>query len=384
MSRSHRRLILLALVLGAAAALIWYANRPQPVAVLVQAVERGPVEQTVANTRAGTVTACRRAKLSPSIGGQISVLDIEEGDTVEAGQLLLELWNEDLEAQVELATSEAKAAEARAQAACAEAEVAQREARRARQLVKDKLTSEEQADAAITRAKSRRAQCEAALASANVSRAQVKVATARLTRTRLTAPFAGVVAEITGELNEYTTPSPPGIPTPPAIDLIDNSCYYVLAPIDEVDAPAIRLDMPVRITLDAFGDHAFEGRVRRIGAYVLDVEKQARTVDVEAEFIHAEDIERLLAGYSADVEVILDVEPETLRIPTEALLDDERVLVLAPLTGLLEERTIRTGLSNWDQTEVLEGLEAGERVVVSLDRTGVEAGARAVIDDAAQ
>ncbi|MGD8643143.1 MAG: efflux RND transporter periplasmic adaptor subunit, partial [Chromatiales bacterium] len=285
MSRSHRRLILLALVLGAAAALIWYANRPQPVAVLVQAVERGPVEQTVANTRAGTVTACRRAKLSPSIGGQISVLDIEEGDTVEAGQLLLELWNEDLEAQVELATSEAKAAEARAQAACAEAEVAQREARRARQLVKDKLTSEEQADAAITRAKSRRAQCEAALASANVSRAQVKVATARLTRTRLTAPFAGVVAEITGELNEYTTPSPPGIPTPPAIDLIDNSCYYVLAPIDEVDAPAIRLDMPVRITLDAFGDHAFEGRVRRIGAYVLDVEKQARTVDVEAEFI---------------------------------------------------------------------------------------------------
>jgi HlyD family secretion protein len=381
MSRSHRRLILLALVVGAAAALIWYANRPQPVAVLVQAVERGPVEQTVANTRAGTVSACRRAKLSPSIGGQISVLDIDEGDTVEAGQLLLELWNEDLVAQVELATSEAKAAEARAQAACAEAEEAAREARRARQLLKDKLTSEEQADAAITRAKSRRAQCEAALASTDVSRAQVKVATANLTRTRLTAPFAGVVAEITGELNEYTTPSPPGIPTPPAIDLIDNSCYYVLAPIDEVDAPDIRLDMPVRITLDAFGDHAFEGRVRRIGAYVLDVEKQARTVDVEAEFIHAEDIERLLAGYSADVEVILDVKPETLRIPTEAMLDDERVLVLAPLTGLLEERTIRTGLSNWDQTEVLEGLQAGERVVVSLDRTGVEAGAQAVIDD---
>jgi HlyD family secretion protein len=384
MSRSHRRIILLALVLGAAAAAIWYANRPQPVAVLVQAVERGPVEQTVANTRAGTVTACRRAKLSPSIGGQISVLDIDEGDTVEAGQLLLELWNDDLAAQVELATSEAKAAEARAQAACAEAEVAEREARRARQLLKDKLTSEEQADAAITRAKSRRAQCEAALAEANVSRAQIKVASARLTRTRLRAPFPGVVAEITGELNEYTTPSPPGIPTPPAIDLIDNSCYYVLAPIDEVDAPEIRLDMPVRITLDAFGDHAFEGRVRRIGAYVLDFEKQARTVDVEAEFIHAEDIERLLAGYSADVEVILDVKPETLRIPTEALLDDERVLVFAPLTGLLEERTIRTGLSNWDQTEVLEGLQAGEQVVVSIDRTGVEAGVRAVIDDATQ
>lgn len=381
MSRNQGRLIVLVLVIGAAAALVWFTTRPEPVAVLVQAVERGRVEQTVVNTRAGTVTACRRAKLSPSIGGQIAVLDVEDGDRVEQGQLLLELWNEDLEAQVELAGSEARAARARAEAACAEADVAEREARRARQLLKDRLTSEEQADAAITRAKSRRAQCEASHASANVSAAQVKVAQANLAKTRLKAPFSGVVAEITGELNEYTTPSPPGIPTPPAIDLIDNTCYYVLAPIDEVDAPEIEVGMPARITLDAFGDHSFEGQVRRIGAYVLDIEKQARTVDVEAEFVNPADLERLLAGYSADIEVILDVKADTLRIPTEALLDDERVLVYSPLTGLLEERTIETGLANWEQTEVVKGLEQGELVVVSIDRTGVMAGAHAVLED---
>lgn len=384
MSRSYRRLIVLTVVLAAAAAAIWFLTRPEPVSVLVQAVEIGTVEQTVANTRAGTVTACRRAKLSPSIGGQISVLDVDEGDTVEEGQLLLELWNEDLEAQVELASSEARAAKARAKATCAEADVAAREARRARQLLKDKLTSEEQADAAITRAKSRRAQCEASNAEASVSAAQLKLADANLEKTRLRAPFSGIVAEITGELNEYTTPSPPGIPTPPAIDLIDNTCYYVLAPIDEVDAPEIQVGMPARITLDAFGDSAFEGRVRRIGAYVLDIEKQARTVDVEAELVDPEDIERLLAGYSADIEVILEVKRDTLRIPTEALLDDRRVLVFSPATGTLEERLIETGISNWEQTEVLEGLDEGELVVVSIDRTGVTAGANAVIEDTAR
>ena len=60
----------------------------------------------------------------------------------------------------------------------------------------------------------------------------------------LTAPFDGVVAEVNAELGEYVTPSPPGIPTPPAVDLIDDRCLYVTAPIDEVDAPEIRTGMP--------------------------------------------------------------------------------------------------------------------------------------------
>ena len=84
------------------------------------------------------------------------------------------------------------------------------------------------------------------------------------------------------------------------------------------------------MTLDAFGERRFEGRVRRIADYVLDVEKQARTVDVEVEFVDPEDIEQLLAGYSADVEIILDVRKDTLRIPTEAVIDGDRVYVFVP------------------------------------------------------
>ena len=114
------------------------------------------------------------------------------------------------------------------------------------------------------------------------------------------------------------------------VDLIDNTCFYITAPIDEVDVPKIAPGMTARVSLDAFGDRRFAGKVRRIAPYVLDREKQARTVDVEVEFTLPEDIRKMLAGYSADVEIILDVRQNTLRIPTEAVLEGNRVFVYLP------------------------------------------------------
>ena len=371
------RYLIAALVLAGLAAWGWWATRPKPVPVLVAAVERGTVEKTVANTRAGTVKACRRAKLSPSSGGQIAALPIAEGDQVKKGQLLLELWNKDLTAQLTLARQEANSATATARAKCIEADQAQREADRQSKMLKRNLVSEEAVDQAVSAAAAGAAGCEAAQATAAVSQAKVGVAEANLDKTRLVAPFDGVIAEINGELNEYVTPSPIGIPTPPAVDLIDNGCFYLTAPIDEVDVAGVAVGQPARVTLDAFGDRRFRGRVRRIADYVLDVEKQARTVDVEVEFVDPADLERLLAGYSADVEIILDVSQDALRIPTEAVMEDDKVYVFRPNQGLLEQRSIRKGTSNWDYTEVLAGLSEGNLVVTSVDREGLEDGARA-------
>ncbi|MEN8175006.1 MAG: efflux RND transporter periplasmic adaptor subunit, partial [Pseudomonadota bacterium] len=180
--------------------------------------------------------------------------------------------------------------------------------------------------------------------------------------------------------NEYVTPSPPGIATLPVIDLIDNSCFYVSAPIDEVDVARVEAGLVARISLDACGDKEFSGKVRRVAPYVLDLEKQARTVDVEVEFDSPETVGTMLAGYSADVEIILDVHADTLRIPTESVVADDRVYVLDDSAGLLERRTIEAGIANWDFTEVLSGLREGESVVTSVDRDGVEDGARAVAE----
>ncbi len=383
MSPIAKRLSIFVVFAALGATLVWYLTRPELVKVVLHALERGRVEATVANTRAGTVTAVRRAKLAPTVGGQIARLPVREGDRVSPGQVLLELWNKDLAAQLALAESEAAATRAKAEEACLLAELGEREAKRLLALQKDGLASEENVDHAVAEAKAREAACRAARATIEVAASPVEVARAAMEKTVLTAPFGGVIAEINAELGEYVRPSPPGIPTPPAVDLIDDTDLYVLAPIDEIDAAAIRTGLETRITLDAFPGRVFEGRVRRIAPYVLDREKQARTVDVEVEWIDARVGKELLAGYSADVEVVLDARDAVVRVPTEAVLDGSRVLVYRAAGGLLEERTFEPGLANWKFTEAVSGLEAGDSVVVSLEREGVIAGASAVPDETA-
>ncbi|VAW79983.1 Probable Co/Zn/Cd efflux system membrane fusion protein [hydrothermal vent metagenome] len=379
---ARRRLKLfgfLLLFIAVTTATVMYLARPKPVAVIVATVARGTVEDTTANTRAGTVKACQRAGISPSIGGQIAHLPVKVGDKVKAGDVLLELWNDDLKSRVTLATSEAQARKALARQACVRADVAVREATRLRTLRGKGLATEEASDKADGESLAQAAACDAAKASEEVSKAQLAVARALLDRTRLTAPFTGIVAEINGEIGEFVTPSPIGVPTPPAIDLVDIGCLYISAPIDEVDAPAIRTGMTTRISLDAFPDKTFAGRVRRIAPYVQDREKQARVVDVEVDFVNAEDSKGMLPGYSADIEIILSKHDNVLRIPTEAILEGNKVLVYGE-DNLLREQTIKTDLSNWSFTEVLSGLSAGEKIVVSVDREGVKNGAEAHIE----
>ncbi|MCO5761858.1 MAG: efflux RND transporter periplasmic adaptor subunit [Chromatiaceae bacterium] len=380
----RRRTLVLFILAAAGLGAWWYLHEPAPVRVKVLAVAPGTVEEIVANTRAGTLKPCRRAKLAPSLGGQIATLAVREGDRVKTGDLLLELWNQDLTAQVTLAEREAEAAEARARSACLNAENAEREAARQVKLDARRLTSQETLDRAITAAQAGRADCEAAQATARVSAAKVGVAQANLAKTRLTAPFAGIVAEVSGELSEYVTPSPPGIPTPPAVDLIDDACHYISAPIDEVDAAKVRLGAEVRVTLDAFGDRVFPGRVRRLAPYVLDLEKQARTLEVEVELTDPAPELAWLAGYSADVEIVIERREAVPRVPTAALKPDGTLLVLDPATGRLQARKVQTGLANWEQTQITGGLETGELVVLSLDQEGVKDGALAVREDAKQ
>jgi len=369
-----KRLILAALAVAAVALFVWWYTRPVSIVVALATVERGPVAATVANTRAGTVDACRRAGLSPALGGKIANLPVVDGSAVEEGDLLLELWNDDMKAERTLAERDAHAAVSRSREACVIARVAKRDAERLMTLQAQGLAAEETVDQAAGRAESSAAACTAAEDTARVTAARVDVIDAQIERTQLYAPFAGIIAEINGEVGEFVTPSPVGIPTPPTVDLIDSSCLYISAPIDEVDAPSIRTGMPARISLDAFPDRDFPGHVRRIAPYVLDQEKQARTVEIEAE-IDAPDKTGLLPGYSADVEVILDHRDSVLRVPTSVVADGNRVFVFDAGTGRITERQINTGLSNWEFTEVTDGLREGDRVVSSIDRDGVVDGA---------
>ena len=371
------KLALAAAVLAAGAAAVAHFTQPKPIAVLVAAAEPGRVETTVANTRAGSVAACRRAKVAPPAGGRIERLPVKKGQRVAAGALLLELWNDDLAARERISREQLATAKAHVVEVCQLADVAKSEARRARQLRDRNFVSDERVTRAEADAASRQAACASAQAQVQESQARIAAARADTQRTILRAPFAGIVAEINGEVGEYLTPSPPGIPTLPAIDLIDDSCLYVTAPIDEVDAAQLNVGMSGRISLDAYRGRHFGGHVRRIAPYVLALEKQARTVEVEVEFDDPGAARHLLIGYSADIEIVVAGRDQVLRIPTPALMPGNRVLVLTP-EGKLDERKIEAGLSNWEFTEVKSGLARGDLVVTSLDRDGVKAGAKAV------
>ncbi len=373
-----RRAPIVALVLVLVAAALWWLGRPEPVPVRVETVNRGSVEATVANTRAGAVEACQRTKLSTIAGGRIEVLAVKEGDHVKKGQLLMRLWNDDQQAEQAYARAQLDTARKRVTEACTLAESAQRDLRRQQQLFEQGFISEGGLDTVRTQADARAAACATAKSDVALAQARVGVVGAAGQRTVLVAPFDGTVAKIVGEVGEYSTPSPPGVAMPPAIDLIDESCLYVNAPMDEVDAPKIAVGRPVRITLDALPGRSFAGKVRRVAPYVTAVEKQARTVEIEVTFDDPKAAGRLLVGYSADVEVILDVRKDVVRVPTSALLQGGRVLLLEQ--GQLVERPVKTGLANWEHTEIIEGLQGGERIVTSLDRAGVKAGVAAVED----
>ena len=367
--------LLIVATLAILIAVFFYNRRIEPVDVEVHTLARGEVQASVANTRVGTVKACRRAYLAPATGGQVAALHVKEGAKVKQGQLLLEVWNQDLKAQVELQKAQIKAHRASAEQTCQLAGGAEREADRLSRLQGSKqIVSVDQVDKSVTSSKSQRAGCRAAQQAIDVAEAQVAVAEAAVRRTLVLAPFDGTVAEVNAELGEFVTPSPPGIPTLPPIDLLDLSCLTVSAPIDEVDAAAIKTGMLACVSLDAFPDKRCSGVVTRVAPYVLEKEKQARTVEVEVTLKDPKDLAELLPGYSADIEVQLSQKSDVLRVPAEAILENNRVLLI-DADNVLHEQSFQPGLSNWTFTEVLSGLKQGDRVVLSIGKDGVKAGA---------
>ncbi|HKB60630.1 MAG TPA: efflux RND transporter periplasmic adaptor subunit [Gallionellaceae bacterium] len=410
----HHHTAIAVAVIAAAIVTLVVISRPKAIPVALYTVARGTVEATVSNTRAGTVKACRRSKMSPAAGGQIAQLLVQKGQRVKKGEVLLRLWSKDLQAQDRLAHDQLATAEAQVRQACEQADLAVSEAQRAHQLQAQGFLSPQGMEQKDTAAEVARAGCHAARTQVAQAQARIALARADIDRMTLRAPFDGIIADISGEQGEFATPSPPGIPTPPAIDLIDDSCMYVSAPIDEVDAARVQVGQQARITLDAVKGRVFPGKVRRIAPYVLELEKQARTVEVDVEFTDwhppansaapgqpgqapaasapvtstpAESIPiesrplNLLVGYSADVEIVYDRHPGVLRIPTQALLEGNKVLLYGP-KGVLEARKVQTGLANWEETEITGGLKAGDRIVLSLDRPGVKAGVRVVPEKA--
>ena len=341
----------------AALALWWW---PQATPVKLVEVGRGDVLVTVVNTRAGTIKSCQRAGLSLPGGGVVAQIAVKAGDRVAKGDLLLTLWSDDIRADLSRALAQQALGKTQREERCSEAAYYEREANRLATLLAKNLTSRTLAEQAQNLAHTRRYICRASRQQERVDEALVAQVEARLAERRLQAPFAGVVAEVNSKLGEYMTPSPPGVAMPPVIDLIDDRCLYVSAPIDEVDAARLKVGQRARVLLDAMPGRDFAATVTRIAPYVKELEKQARTVEVEATLIAPPGDVPLLIGYSADLEVEVTRATDVLRVAASSRADDGSVLRLEgdKLVRVLP----RWGVENWNWIEVAEGLAAGDRL----------------------
>ena len=341
----------------AALALWWW---PQATPVKLVAVGRGDVLVTLVNTRAGTIKSCQRAGLSLPGGGVVEQIAVKAGDRVARGDLLLTLWSEDIRADLSRARAQQALGKTQREERCSEATYYEREAQRLATLLAKNLTSRTLAEQAQNLAHTRRYICRASRQQERVDEALVAQVEARLAERRLQAPFAGVVAEVNSKLGEYMTPSPPGVAMPPVIDLIDDHCLYVSAPIDEVDAARLKVGQSARVLLDAMPGRDFAATVTRIAPYVKELEKQARTVEVEAALTALPTDVPLLIGYSADLEVEVTRATDELRMAASSRADDGSVLRLEgdKLVRVLP----RWGVENWNWIEVAEGLAAGDQL----------------------
>jgi HlyD family secretion protein len=227
----------------------------------------------------------------------------------------------------------------------------------------------ETAVAALARNKAKQQEVLAAEAAVKQMEASLTMARIRLEQTLLRAPFAGLVTRTLVNAGEFV-----GIGKP-ILHLLDPTSLSIKAVVDEADAARVRVGQRTLVTMDAFPGHKLEGRVAEVSSIISTSRHESRTSEVK---VQLDDRSTLLkAGFSADLEIVVEEVPNVLLLPTHAILERERgKYVLLVSDARVEERPIQTGSSNWDFTEILAGLREGDRVVLPLDGTRLDPGQR--------
>ncbi|MCK6445436.1 MAG: efflux RND transporter periplasmic adaptor subunit [Planctomycetes bacterium] len=347
----------------------WRAWSSREVAVDVRAVAaaRGRVEAWVTSTKAGAVRSRRTASLGVDTPGTVVAVLQREGDCVDAGEHLLSLDARDETAALDQAERELAVLRSLVPEARAKLDSAARERDRLRGLVSTGSITLSQFDLAEAQVDVAAAACSAA--EARVAAQEVVLARAKLALEKrdVHAPFSGAIAERWIEVGEWATPGKA------LLEVIDPAALYVRAELDEIDLGGLAVGQVARVRLDPYRERTFEGRVVRIAPYVSEAEEQNRTVEIEVELVGSAGDVALKPGTSADVDVVIAAHDDVVSVPTAAVLEGPRVLVLAGERA--RARNVTVGLSNWDVTEIVSGLAAGERVIVSLEDEAVEDGA---------
>jgi len=301
------------------------------------AVTRGDVVKTVLVD--GSLEMINKAYLSFGTTGTVEEVLVDEGNNVTKDQVLARLDAPSLQSSVEMAELQVEIAQEQVKAARAQYEQAQ-----------DLPGADE--DAA-------KASWETAKLNLKIAKLNLESAELNLEKAVITAPFDGVVADITiTEGDEISTAT---LATP-ALSLVDTSKIEMSGTIDEVDIAMVKLGQEVNIILDALPDKQVTGKVTfisQIGTVQAGVVSYKTTITLE------NPDEELRDGMSATAEIIIERHDNVLLIPNRAIRGTtENPMVLVLVDGQQEEREITLGLTDGINTEILSGLEEGEQVIL--------------------
>jgi len=314
-------------------------------------VTRGDIVKTVLVD--GSLEMPNKAYLSFGATGTVEEVLVDEGNNVTKGQVLARLDAPSLESSVEMAELQVEIAETQVKAARAQYEIALINLDEGGSLPGE---SEEVLELRVDIAK---ASWETAKLNLEIAELNLDAAKLNLEKAVIVAPFDGVVADIT--ITEGKEISTATLATP-AISLVDTSEIEMRGFIDEIDIAMVQLGQEANILLDALPDKEVKGRVAFIsptGTVRAGVVSYGTTITLENPG------EELRDGMTATAEVIIERRDDVLFIPNRALQGTwENPMVVVLVDEQVEEREITLGLTDGINTEVLSGLEEGEKVVL--------------------
>jgi len=209
---------------------------------------------------------------------------------------------------------------------------------------------------------------KSAMSSIVKNKAQVNNARVQLNYTTVTAPRAGVILQKYVEAGTIVTSGKSSFAGTGAgtsiVQLGDLSRMFVLASVDEADIAQIEVGQQVDITLDAYPDEIFEGKVTKIDPQTV-TEQNVTTVPVTVEIENPD--ARLKPGMNANCEFIVERRENVLVVPTDAVKEDNgKYTVQVVKDGKLVTRRVEVGLAGDETTEIVSGLKEGEDVVTSI------------------
>ena len=398
--------ILLVLILIIAGTKIYSSFRRQDASPSLESLTVPTKTQALDITieASGSIEPVDSVNISPKTTGRLIGLYVEQGDEVEAGQLLAEMDSANLQAefaqaQAELAQAEAEyarvlngnrseaVARARSQvrSARARADLAAKRLEKYRflaregaiaQLTLDEYLSEAQtAQASLVEAKeqlqeletgSRSEDIEQAKAKVRAAEAKVALAQTRLDDTNIRAPFDGIVSQKYAVVGSIVTPDVSASTTSSATSssiLSIASDLEVNVNVSEASIVHIKPDQTVEIIADAYPNQTFKGRVQQIAPEAV-VENNVTSFEVKVELITGQ--QQLRSGMNVDAVFIGQTIDNALIVPTVAVTSQrgEIGVMVARENGAAEFQPVTIGLSQDGQTQIIRGLEQGDRVFI--------------------